>query len=132
MPRLAVIEILSYLRGKLLIAGRINEKVPRPVFRRFARAAPRAHFTHPRFPNRNCLPNERTERNPKTILSLNLFQQANPNLKNVQTLDAQSENVRNYSVLQRNMIPAYKQAAEKEATRMTKWRRKEVRKSCRS
>ena len=74
-PRLALNEILSDFRGKLLIAGRINEKVPRPVFRRFARAAPRAHFTHPRFPNRNCLPNERTERNPKTILSLNLFQQ---------------------------------------------------------
>ena len=50
-PRLALNEILSDFRGKLLIAGRFNEKVPRPVFRRFARAAPRAHFTHPRFPN---------------------------------------------------------------------------------
>ena len=59
-PRLALNEILSDFRGKLLIAGRLNEKVPRPVFRRFAGAAPRAHFTHPRVPNRNCLPNERT------------------------------------------------------------------------
>ena len=72
-PRLALIEILSDFRGKLLIAGRLNEKVPRPVFRRFAGAAPRAHFTLPRFPNRNCLPNKRTKRNPKTILSLNNF-----------------------------------------------------------
>ena len=31
-PRLALIEILSDFRGKLLIAGRLNEKVPRPVF----------------------------------------------------------------------------------------------------
>ena len=76
-PRLAPIEIFSDFREKLLIAGRLNEKVPRPVFRRFAGAAPRAHFTHPRFPNRNCLPNERTKRNPKTILSLKLFQQTN-------------------------------------------------------
>ena len=50
-PRLTLIEILSDFRGKLLIAGRLNEKVPCPVFRRFAGAAPRAHFTHPRFPN---------------------------------------------------------------------------------
>ena len=41
-PRLALIEILSDFRGKLLIAGRLNEKVPRPLFRRFAGAAPRA------------------------------------------------------------------------------------------
>ena len=74
-PRLALNEILSDFRGKLLVAGRLNEKVPRPVFRKFAGAAPRAHFTHPRFPNRNCLPNERTKRNPKTILNLNLLQQ---------------------------------------------------------
>ena len=59
-PRLTLIEILSDFRGKLLIAGRFNEKVPYPVFKRFAGAAPRAHFTHPRLPNRNCLPNERT------------------------------------------------------------------------
>ena len=50
-PRLTLIEILSDFRGKLLIAGRLNEKVPRPMFRRFSGAAPRAHFTHPRFPN---------------------------------------------------------------------------------
>ena len=72
-PRLALIEILRDFRGKLLIARRFNEKVPHPVFRRFAGAAARAHFTHPRFPNRNCLHNERTKRNPKTILSLNNF-----------------------------------------------------------
>ena len=40
-PRLALIEILSDFRGKLLIARRLNEKVLRPVFRRFAGAAPR-------------------------------------------------------------------------------------------
>ena len=76
-PRLALIEIVSNFRGKLLIAGRLKEKVPRPVFRRFARATPRAPFTHPRLPNRNCLPKERTKRNPKTILNLNLFQETN-------------------------------------------------------
>ena len=76
-PRLALNEILSDFRGKLLIAGRLNEKVPRPVFRRFAGTAPRANFTHPKLPNKNCLPNERTKRNPKTILNLNLFQQTN-------------------------------------------------------
>ena len=46
--------------------------------------------------------------------------------RSVQTLDAQAENIRNYLVLQRNMIPAQKHAAEKmeQATRVTKWRRK--------
>ena len=36
--------------------------------------------------------------------------------KSVQTLDAQAEKMRNYSVLQRNMIPVHKHAAEKGAT----------------
>ena len=31
-PRLTLIEILSDFRRKILIAGRLNEKVPRPVF----------------------------------------------------------------------------------------------------
>ena len=60
-PRLTLIEILSDFRGKLLVAGRLNEKVPRPVFRRFAGAAPRAHFTHPRLPNRLTFQNLQVE-----------------------------------------------------------------------
>ena len=36
--------------------------------------------------------------------------------KTVQTLEAQTENVRNYLVLQRNIIPAHKPAADKWAT----------------
>ena len=60
-PRLALIEILSDFRGKLLIAGWLNEKVPRLVFRRFAGAAPRAHFTHPRLPNRLTFQNLQVE-----------------------------------------------------------------------
>ena len=37
----------------------------------------------------------------------------NLNGKSVQTLDAQAENMRNYLVLPRNMIPAHTYAAEK-------------------
>ena len=60
-PRLALIEILSDFRGKPLIAGRRNEKDTCPVFRRFAGAAPRAHFTHPRLPNRLTFQNLQVE-----------------------------------------------------------------------
>ena len=38
--RLHLIEILSDFREKLLIAGRLNEKVRRPVFRRVCRGGP--------------------------------------------------------------------------------------------
>ena len=40
----------------------------------------------------------------------------NPNEKMVRKLDAQAENVRKYLVLQRNIIPAQKHAAEEGAT----------------
>ena len=55
-PRPAVVKTLSYFFRKILVTERMYEEIPPPVVRGGAVAAPRAHFSHPRFPNRHCLP----------------------------------------------------------------------------
>jgi len=52
-PRLSVIELLSYLYGKIRVAGRMRKEVSRPIAWCNAVAAPHAHCSYRKILNRS-------------------------------------------------------------------------------